>query len=166
MTATPEQHQIKTAANNDLADVIVLFAEALTLPSRPFERSSRLTSTGTLPCTPAAFDAAFNRLVDRLMPTLSTHFKELEGLNLGVAQNAELAKTITRLLTRLECSLVCPHCHELASALRYTKSGNAKTPVFKYWHRTKGHGGTVSTGPLELVRSQLASDYAVPKKLT
>ena len=127
-----------------------LIQEAIT-PPRASSAMEELTSLGVRPCTPDGIDAAFTRLVAKLLPALADYLKQLEGLNLGVEKNADLAKCITRLLKRFDCALVCPHCQEKAGALRYTQCGNAVTPVFKYQHQRTSHGGTKSVGPLNLV---------------
>jgi hypothetical protein len=148
------EHSRRAASKkeSEIADFATLFAEALTPPR--LESKDRLTSLGALAGTPGAVDAAFDKLVDRLLPTIGDHLKTLAGVNLGVAENAKFAKAITRLLNRFGCSLICPHCKRLAT-LSYSKSGNAKTPVFRYRHREGFHGGTIAvTGPLEIVRGR------------
>lgn len=123
-----------------------LLVEALT-PGNPGDS----TSLGYRAGTPAAFDAAFSVLVERVLPSLHEHAKKLEGANFGVSQNAALARGISNMLARLNCKLICPHCGRL-SVLRYTQSGTARTPVFKYRHGNTAHGATTSVGRLDIVR--------------
>ena len=155
--ASQERHakRISTSRHGEgaYAQDLLLLTEALT-PTLENGKPVR-TSLGQLPCTPAAVDAACDNLVDRLLPTLAAHLKSLERLDLGVDSNRELANSINQLLKRLKCGLVCPHCNELAYALRYVRSGTARNPVFKYDHRSGGpHGGTTNLSTLTIVRER------------
>lgn len=131
-----------------------LFVDAL-MPGVSEINTNQILASGIAPCTPAAIDAAFERLIEKLLPTLESHLRSLEGLNLGDEANADLARSITRLLRRLDCSLLCPHCHKLASSLRYTQSSTPPTLVFKFEHPggRPRHGGRHSVPELRLVRT-------------
>lgn len=152
--ATPHRKQNLTRSSLiedfEIKDSLFLFKEAFTPLSRLPGSKTPLTTLGKPPCTSAAFDAAYEQLVRRLLPSISAHLRQLEGLDLGVENNRELAKAISRLLSRFGCSLICPHCQAPALALRYSKSGNATAPVFKYRHHSTSHGATKSVGPLNV----------------
>ena len=137
-------------SQNDVTTYLSLFTESLT----PLEeQSGELTSLGKKPCTASAVDAAYDVLIDRLLPTLAAHLKTLEGSNLGVEANRELASALNALLKKTGCALLCPHCQQAAYAIRYVRSGTAKNPVFKFDHHQGGtHGAKSYLSNLNLVR--------------
>jgi hypothetical protein len=135
-----------------LADEINLIIKALTPPANNIRSTDMTTSKPG--GTPEAVDAAMDRLVLRLLPDLQRHLDTLVGRDFGEVANAELAKSITRLLRRLGCCVECPKCHEPASAVRFGDVGSrgGSRLVWKYEHSaTVRHGGTLIVGPLKLV---------------
>jgi hypothetical protein len=133
------------------ADDINLLLAALTPRSEgSSKRSDRVLRQR--PGTPAAVDASVDELVSQLMPDLQRHLDTLNGKTFGPEANADLAKSITRLLRRLGLAIECPKCSEPAVSLRYDWCGTSVTPVFRYEHSASSrHGGTTALGPLKLI---------------
>ena len=149
---TQDAHR-RSHAQDTCATYLSLITESLT-PN--LVEGNALTTLGQKPCTPSAVDAVFDKLIDRLLPTLAAHLKTLEGLNLGVEANHELVKSLNALLKRTGCQLMCPHCQQPAYALRYRFAGTSTTPVFQYAHRPGvTHGGRSALNTLTLIREPL-----------
>ena len=139
-----------TRSQDNVTSYLSLITESLTPPA---ERLGGFTSLGKKPCSVSAVNAAYDVLIDRLLPTLAAHLKTLEGSNLGVEANRELANSLNALLKKTGCALLCPHCQQAAYAIRYVRSGTAKNPVFKFDHHQGGtHGAKSYLSNLNLIR--------------
>jgi hypothetical protein len=135
-------------------DDVNLLIAALTPLDQQTESSLSNASVESF-VTPRTVDAAMDRLLIKLIPALQQHLDTLVGRDLGRAANADLAKSITRLLRRLgSWALECPHCQEPA-VLRYLPRDRPPYAVFRYEHSKRlRHGASKSLGPLRLVHAR------------
>jgi hypothetical protein len=147
---TPSKHSSITL------DISVV-TNALDCSTRPHQRRGRQFSRDAEPDT---LDRAMDRLVERLLPNFQRYLDSLEGRDFGKDGNLQLARSITRLLRRLDCCLTCTKCGESAYAIRYVDKCRPGRWIWRFEHTpSRRHGGTVAIPHLILALKSRVDNF-------